>query len=165
MKWTEKDGFAGWTGTKAAIKRFEEYKKSLPILQNTSVQPTGPERLEDDISEEEHPSLSKEEWGEVLNTNPPTMELVHLIHDFGMPKDKMQRIQILKCFTDKTKDDYPVYYNDLCRYSTYFKEAYPRGFIASLIAKYNISGKELEKELNTAPLTDEDRALLYFVFS
>ena len=68
LKWTEKDGFAGWTGTKAAIKRFEEYKKSLPILQNTSVQTTAPKRLEDDISEEDH-DLTISEEDEISDIN------------------------------------------------------------------------------------------------
>lgn len=150
-----------WFGNKKTISAFQQNKeKALLLLHEEKKQNW------EEITQEETPSLlSEEEWETFFTNLHSTIELVEAIHDFGMPNSRKQRIQIFNRLAEKKEGDYPVYYNDLIRYCKYFAARYPRKYVYDIINEYQITGKNLMKELNSAHMDEEQRMLLVFVFS
>lgn len=148
-----------WFGNAKTKAKFEEYKEKAKLLSTDDEK----EVLKEVKAPEQSP-LTKEEWKSILESHTSNLELVEAIRQFGMPNDKHQRTILLTLFTEKEDGNYPIYYNDICKYCTQFKLRYPRDYVSDLIDQYQINGKNLEKELNL--ITDEEeRNLLTFVFS
>lgn len=160
LKWN--DAEKKWLGSAKAIRAFEENKKKAEeYLKEKKIDPSPqPEPKEIQAS-----LWTKEEWENLLSEETKTIPIIEAIHDFALPLDRQTRILLLRRLSEKRNGDYPVYYHDIARYCPAFAERYNEEKINDLIQSNKLSGREIIKELAQIPLDEEDRALLFFVFS
>lgn len=153
-----------WTGSKENERKFYKAISADGIKQGIE-QDNIP--VQDETQTE--PLLSKREWDKIIKTSKGSFNdlliIVKAIHEYGMPEEEKQRIDILKLFSLKRPDDYPIHYQDMILYSENFKKRYPPQKVEKILLTYDIKGINLTKELKAVDMTPEDKALICFVLS
>lgn len=108
---------------------------------------------------------SDSDWNHFL----PSMDAVEnlsvlqFLKQHGLPEEAGQRIQLLTRLNRIGEEDYPIEYGALCRYCPAFAETYSEERVLLLIQRAIKGEKPYPQEVSSAPLTDEEKALLYFV--
>ena len=108
---------------------------------------------------------SNSDWNHFL----PSMDTVEnlsvlqFLKQHGLPEESDQRIQLLTRLNHIKEGDYPIEYGALCRYCPAFAETYSEERVLLLIQRAIKGEKPYPQEVSSAPLTEEEKALLYFV--
>lgn len=91
------------------------------------------------------------------------LELVLGIKKHGLPDDAELRIKILTNFANDRDNQYKLDYEKLYNYSESFREYYPLDKVLYLIKKTITNMQNYIIDINHSNLSDEDKALLFFV--
>lgn len=91
------------------------------------------------------------------------LELVLGIKKHGLPDDAELRTKILTNFTNDRDNQYKLDYEKLYNYSESFREYYPLDKVLYLIKKTITNMQNYIIDINHSNLSDEDKALLFFV--
>ena len=81
----------------------------------------------------------------------------------GYPSNPVIRAAILNRFNKHSEGDYYLEYEKLCNYCSDFEEAYPLDKILYLIKATITNMQNYIIDINRSSLTNEEKALLYFV--
>lgn len=91
------------------------------------------------------------------------LELVLGIKKHGLPDDAELRTKILTNFANDRDNQYKLDYEKLYNYSESFREYYPLDKVLYLIKKTIMNMQNYIIDINHSNLSDEDKALLFFV--
>lgn len=91
------------------------------------------------------------------------LELVLGIKKHGLPDDAELRTKILTNFANDRDNQYKLDYEKLYNYSESFREYYPLDKVLYLIKKTITNMQNYIIDINHSNLSDEDKALLFFV--
>lgn len=91
------------------------------------------------------------------------LELVLGIKKHGLPDDAELRTKILTSFANDRDNQYKLDYEKLYNYSESFREYYPLDKVLYLIKKTITNMQNYIIDINHSNLSDEDKALLFFV--
>lgn len=91
------------------------------------------------------------------------LELVLGIKKHGLPDDAELRTKILTNFANDRDNQYKLDYEKLYNYSESFREYYPLDKVLYLINKTITNMQNYIIDINHSNLSDEDKALLFFV--
>jgi hypothetical protein len=91
------------------------------------------------------------------------LELVLGIKKHGLPDDAELRTKILTNFANDRDNQYKLDYEKMYNYSESFREYYPLDKVLYLIKKTITNMQNYIIDINHSNLSDEDKALLFFV--
>ena len=91
------------------------------------------------------------------------LELVLGIKKHGLPDNAELRTKILTNFANDRDNQYKLDYEKLYNYSESFREYYPLDKVLYLIKKTITNMQNYIIDINHSNLSDEDKALLFFV--
>ena len=166
-----------WMIKKSGSDEFHEDadKQSLLDLAErimTPKQKTGEYKAPDSLRVPENCLCDESEnkfWEELLDYRYwNALTAVLKIKQSGLPRTTEQRAKMLNYFasvnTYRAGEQYNVSYKELCDYSEKFEEAYNYQIVSAIKRHHGITGFNFEMSLNKNELTEEEKALLRFVF-
>lgn len=104
-------------------------------------------------------------WAEIMPVIDTTDNIVILqtIQTNGLPASSEERAALLRRLRVRGLGDYPITYEGVCIFSDEFLDAYPKERVITLIQR-TITGKQpYQMEINHANISEEEKALLFFV--
>ena len=124
------------------------------------------ESLCSQFGEEKKLQLNKEQelenkWQVVLNEG-STAKMALMLKKNGLPVKELQRVQMLQLFRNPKAGELYIPWDSLINYSSEFAEKYSWENVEEIMTR-NHMGANFKEELQTCPLTEEEKTLLSYV--
>lgn len=101
-------------------------------------------------------------WDEAIRSR-DTINIVTAIRDLGIPKQEIQRYEMLKVLRNPGRG-LRISYDALCDFSESFMEAYNFERIKELVCKHITGGSDYLLTLENSTATKEEKEIIKFVF-
>ncbi len=101
-------------------------------------------------------------WNEALATK-DTLTVATALRDLGMPKQEIQRVEMLNIFRNPGRG-LRIGYDALLKFSEGFYELYNEEQVKKIVVKYLQGGSDYLLTLENSSATREEKELLLFVF-